>query len=211
MGSCLPANIFSQNIAGRDAAWNTCGMGLRIKPHLTNARVSQAELAARIGKTPGFISNLINGNREASPQTLRDIAAALNVRVSDLLEPQAALQEAGVAFVGASPSESRVLCRALKLDATHPEIVEARRDVPALGIVAGDRLVVDLAPNVSWSGLVLATVSHADGSAETNVYRHAAPWLFGGDSLASPPLRTGSTVAIMATVLAVYRDTRPNA
>ncbi len=47
---------------------------------LENSRVTQAELARRMGRTPGFVSQLLGGGRNLTLRTIADIAAALSLR-----------------------------------------------------------------------------------------------------------------------------------
>ena len=49
---------------------------------LESSRVTQAELARRMGRTPGFVSQLLGGGRNLTLRTIADIAAALSLRPS---------------------------------------------------------------------------------------------------------------------------------
>ena len=49
---------------------------------LESGRVTQAELARRMGRTPGFVSQLLGGGRNLTLRTIVDIAAALSLRPS---------------------------------------------------------------------------------------------------------------------------------
>ena len=44
--------------------------------------VTRAELARRLGRTPGFVSQLLGGERNLTLRTIADIAAALSLRPS---------------------------------------------------------------------------------------------------------------------------------
>ena len=44
--------------------------------------VPRAELARRLGRTPGFVSQLLGGGRNLTLRTIADIAAALSLRPS---------------------------------------------------------------------------------------------------------------------------------
>ena len=65
---------------------------------LKNSRVTQAELARRMGRTPGFVSQLLGGGRNLTLRTIADIAAALSLRPSFKLSCKrtSAPAEAGV-------------------------------------------------------------------------------------------------------------------
>ena len=62
---------------------------------LENSRVTQAELARRMGRTPGFVSQLLGGGRNLTLRTIADIAGALSLRPSFKLssEQMAAVAE----------------------------------------------------------------------------------------------------------------------
>ena len=49
---------------------------------LENGGVTRAELARRMGRTPGFVSQLLGGGRNLTLRTVADIAAALSLRPS---------------------------------------------------------------------------------------------------------------------------------
>ena len=68
---------------------------------LENAGVTRAELARRLGRSPGFVSQVLGGGRNLTLRTLSDIAAALSLR------PELKLS---------SESESRQECGTHQLD-----------------------------------------------------------------------------------------------
>ena len=49
---------------------------------LENSGVTRAELARRMGRTPGFVSQVLGGGRNLTLRTIADIATALSVRPS---------------------------------------------------------------------------------------------------------------------------------
>lgn len=57
---------------------------LRIKDILAEKGLTAKSLAERMGKSPQYISNIINGGKGASVNTLQEIAEALQVPVSSL-------------------------------------------------------------------------------------------------------------------------------
>lgn len=57
---------------------------LRLKEILKEKGVTGKELADMIGVTPASISNIIQGNSFPKPETLLNIANALNVDIRDL-------------------------------------------------------------------------------------------------------------------------------
>ena len=62
-----------------------------IKTALSDAKISQKELADRLGVSPEYISQLCSGSRGATEKMLEQIASALNCRleivVSFISEP----------------------------------------------------------------------------------------------------------------------------
>lgn len=49
---------------------------------LDNSGMTRAELAERLGRTPGFVSQVLGGGRNLTLRTIADIAAALSHRPS---------------------------------------------------------------------------------------------------------------------------------
>ena len=63
----------------------TLKLGTKIKALREITGFSQAELAAKVGVTQGFISHVESGIREPTLDTLRKLAHALGVSVAELL------------------------------------------------------------------------------------------------------------------------------
>ena len=59
----------------------------RLAVELVKAGVTKAELARRLGRTPGFVSQVLGGGRNLTLRTIADIAGALSVRPSFKLSP----------------------------------------------------------------------------------------------------------------------------
>jgi transcriptional regulator with XRE-family HTH domain len=55
---------------------------------LEDGGVKKAELARRLGKTPGFVSQVFGGGRNLTLRTVADIAGALSLRPTLELSPQ---------------------------------------------------------------------------------------------------------------------------
>ena len=73
---------------------------------LENSGVTRAELARRMGRTPGFVSQLLGGGRNLTLRTIADIAAALSLRPSfELSSKPPAEPRAGRGLVGVTHSE----------------------------------------------------------------------------------------------------------
>ena len=64
--------------------------------------LTRAELAKLIGKTRGFVSQVLAGNRNMTLRTLADLAYALDARVNVFAQPQERVngQSAGAAMRG---------------------------------------------------------------------------------------------------------------
>ena len=63
---------------------------VRLKPeavweHLNRLNITQNELARRIGRSSGYLSQLINGDRCPSPETRRRLMETLGVSDFDVL------------------------------------------------------------------------------------------------------------------------------
>lgn len=173
------------------------------------AGLKQVQLAENLNITEGYLSNLINGRRQPSPALLQQIASALGVRVSDLLDEPAAsgMSENEVQFLGAAPSIVRGLCRALDLDCLSPTLLKVNEPYPAFGLRNGDTLIADLnPPNPPLKGLVIATISDPDtGAGLTRICRVTGGMLLQDDYKADPIKAFSQDVAIMATVLGSFR------
>ena len=59
----------------------------RLTVELLQAGVTKAELARRLGRTPGLVSQVFGGGRNLTLRTISDIAVALSVRPSFELTP----------------------------------------------------------------------------------------------------------------------------
>lgn len=64
-----------------------CGMRYRIKEHRKARGWTQEQLAQMVGTTKGYISQMENGVREPSAETLRSLAAAFGVDAVQMIEP----------------------------------------------------------------------------------------------------------------------------
>lgn len=58
---------------------------------LEDKGVTKAELARRLDRTPSFVSQLFAGSRNLTLRTIADVAAALSLRPSFVLSPEAQL------------------------------------------------------------------------------------------------------------------------
>ena len=65
-----------------------CCMKYRIKEHRTTRGWTQEQLAQLAGSSKGYISQLESGKRDPSAETLRSLAAAFNVDVTEMIAPE---------------------------------------------------------------------------------------------------------------------------
>jgi transcriptional regulator with XRE-family HTH domain len=66
-------------------------LSLNIKRYRDNRNLSQADLAEKLDISVKFLSNIENGNRWISPNTLAKVASALNIDTYELFKPEKAL------------------------------------------------------------------------------------------------------------------------
>lgn len=59
----------------------------RLTEALQETGVTRAELARRLGRTPGFVSQVLGGGRNLTLRTIADIAVALDLRPAFKLSP----------------------------------------------------------------------------------------------------------------------------
>lgn len=59
----------------------------RLTEALQETGVTKAELARRLGRTPGFVSQVLGGGRNLTLRTISDIAVALDLRPAFKLSP----------------------------------------------------------------------------------------------------------------------------
>lgn len=60
---------------------------LKLKEVMKQKGITGVELSSTVGVTPASISNIVNGNSFPKPETLLDIAKALDVDVRELFLP----------------------------------------------------------------------------------------------------------------------------
>ena len=65
-----------------------CCMKYRIKEHRTARNLTQEQLAQLAGSSKGFISQLESGKRDPSAETLRSLAAAFDIDVTEMIAPE---------------------------------------------------------------------------------------------------------------------------
>jgi transcriptional regulator with XRE-family HTH domain len=66
-------------------------LSLNIKRYRNSRNLSQADLAEKLNISVNFLSNIENGNKWISPQTLVKFATALKIEPYELFKPEEAL------------------------------------------------------------------------------------------------------------------------
>ena len=186
-------------------------MNLRIKEIMKLKAVRQARLAEMLDISPGYLSLLMNNQRNPSPLMLTRIAEALEVEVPELFatsEPTATgFREPDVTPIDMTRHDAERLCKSLGIKAKHPAFYDLNTSALAFGMVAGDRLAIDLVGSLENGDMVMATIT--DGSQEkarTAIYRWFDPWLISTEPLAAPTRMEGSgNVAIVGKVCGLSR------
>src|SRR5947199_1816019 len=64
---------------------------------LRSSGLTQSELAARLGKTKGFVSQILGGGKNLTLRTLADVAGALGCKVQIQLRAEKAVKSPGSA------------------------------------------------------------------------------------------------------------------
>lgn len=166
-------------------------MTLRIKDIMKLKGIKQAHLAVTLDISPGYLSLLMNNQRNPSPAMLSRIAKALEVNVPDLFVTDDAemsgFREPQVAPITMTQHDADRLCRALGVTAKHPSFYDLSLSAPAFALTKGDRLAVDLNAKPSPGDLVIATVMDPhNASGSTSVYRWLEQWLLPSDPTETP-------------------------
>jgi transcriptional regulator with XRE-family HTH domain len=66
-------------------------LSLKIQKYRNSRNLSQADLAEKLNISVNFLSNIENGNKWVSPQTLVKFATALKIEPYELFKPEEAL------------------------------------------------------------------------------------------------------------------------
>ena len=75
----------------------------RLTEALQEMGVTQAELARRLGRTPGFVSQVLGGGRNLTLRTIADITVALDLRPSFALSSDGEPLVVGSPLAGSDP------------------------------------------------------------------------------------------------------------
>lgn len=177
--------------------------------------------AASVGRSKGYISEIVNGKKTPSTRTIEQFAAQLDVPMSALLDdtdtyynqphsphPTPGFSDSSVVqWQGKNPSETKEIFRLHRIRARHPTIYTTIIDLPAFAIAAGDLVLSDLGAAPSDGDLAIATISDDRRDRQsTTLVRAATPWYIFG-SLGHAPMHRSenNSIGVVARVAAVVR------
>lgn len=201
-------------------------MKLSIGPALARKKMSQAELANRIGVSKGFVSEMISGKKRPSTETLQSIALALDVSISELYEQRGtftydARSEIGQSgFSEAKPAEftgrknllSEAASNLISPDIRHQTHYVATKAMLGFGILAGDILVVELQHRAETGDLVIAKIADPETSTSTTVVRRLYGNILASSDNEAPPIdlsQNDQNAAVLGTIEGLIRGKLP--
>lgn len=191
-------------------------MKISISQMLARRGLTQRKLAEQVGINPGFLSQIISGKRNPSLATLARIAEVLQVPLDLLTEPDdpgaprhraTGFAEPPVAPYAARSDDERRAILALaghaSVPARHAVLFRVTRPTPALGLMAGDILVIDARPRPRDGQIVIVQVEDREsGEAETRaaIFRAGQPAAAFGEPEFAP-----GDASVMGAVCATVR------
>lgn len=190
-------------------------MTLSIADLLEKKKMSQTALATRIGKSRGYVSEIIAGKKRPSMAVLEQIAEALDVPQAALFttQPATGMSENGVEPYEARPKgDLRAAARLAGIDRASLMLYRVQRPYPGFSLLSHDILIVDTQTPGTEAGIVVVTLSDPDtGSAETTLRRMVSPWLIPDDPGASPERIQSNSQrqGLLGTVAGVLRNSLP--
>lgn len=191
-------------------------MALSLGPALRRRGITQAKLAAEIGISKGFMSQIISGKKQPSMETLERIMSALNAAPSELYDtaPEGAqdvheMAEGQAALItGPAMAQGLQAFGDLSKALAAPGVFEAKSDMFPFGIFAQDLLLVDLGGKTRNMDLAIVTIAVPDtGAATTVVRRIVGNMLMSGSSMHDLLAADSDdqSVAILGRLCAVLR------
>lgn len=198
-------------------------MILNIRKLRLERKMTLEQLAAKAGISRSLLNEFELGTKRPNTKRLQQIADALGVGMVDLFDTSAGVVAAGQAANGfhepqvepwrgsnANRAAPAAILSAFGGGLGDPALFTSRAGVAALGVLAGDILVVDLAMRATQGDTVLVTVADLDtGAAETLLRRYVPPFVLSGDPddpRANLRLDQTGAVAVMGVVTAIIRD-----
>lgn len=180
---------------------------LNLKPLLTERDMTQTQLAEQVGVSRGYMSLLVNCQREPSPALLVKLATALEVEVGDLFlspGPRYSFEDEAAPFI-ASDRDKDVWQALLTPSSPSQLTYVITADAIGFGLLKGDILAVDL-NRVAVDGDIVLATEQVDGGGKTTVRKFLAPWLVSGNP-SEPPAKLDDSgdQAILGIVTASFR------
>lgn len=182
-------------------------MKLALLPLLRERGIRQTQFAEQLEITPGYMSLLINGQREPSPALLQRMAEALGVGVGDLLGDARGPGFADRAEPYGGPrAHERDFLKLFAGQGRRLSLYRMTGAAMKLGFMEGDLLAMDIGRRPDPGETVLATEADAQGNATTFVARWLDPWIDPGDP-SHPPARVDESgaCAVMGVVVGALR------
>ncbi|MDF1801707.1 helix-turn-helix transcriptional regulator [Thalassovita sp.] len=154
-------------------------MKLNIKPILKKRGIRQAKLATELDISPGYMSLLINGDRDPSHAILTKMAEVLEVAVGDLFDPQpiATGFAEQVEPFKTPETELQAICKMMAATPRTPTLYRLKQHCGQFNLSRGDTLLVDLNADLNAGDLVIATEIDETGSGTSLIALWADPWV----------------------------------
>lgn len=190
------------------------GMSQTLKSYFEAERGRQTRLAEALGVSRGYLSDIANGKKEGSVDTLRRIADLTGLDMNDLVGRPPGLAEGQATPYTPGPRTNRMrdMVGMLFPSLRNPSYYIATVDQPAFGILHGDLLVLEtsFAPEKIEPGkLIVAQAVGDNAEGQTMVSRLAQPWLIDGTGNISAEVEV--TAAIVGLIQIVVRSADPSA
>ena len=182
-------------------------MILALKALMAERGITQAQLAEMTQTSPGYISLLVNNQRQPSPAMLAKVADVLGVSVGDLFGSNRGpgLAEPVKPFEPASRTD-REFVRLLSAGRKGVEVFRMQKSVPGLMLARGDLIAVELGRAPATGDNILVTEIAETGEASTYAARWIDPWIVDGDP-GEPPrsLDNDGTLAVLGVICGALR------
>jgi putative transcriptional regulator len=207
-------------------------MKIDIRSAMKRRKMNQTELAEAVGIQRSYMSELINGKKQPSMALFTRLVEVLKVRPDDFLRPDApktpeergqqmlayslAFEESetvpfdrtGAVAKGSSRHAAMMrACRAVAPETRSLDFHLVARNMPSLGLLKGDAVVLDMNPQYRDGDLVIAQLVDANGIGMTLIREYQAPFLVARD----PGFRhqvlnlEKDSVGVLAKIVASFR------
>lgn len=190
------------------------GMSHSLKAYFDAERGRQARLADALEVSRSYISDVASGKKPGSVDLLRRIAELTGLDMNDLVGRQPGMSDGDATPYQPGPRANRLrdMVAMLFPGIRNVEYYIASTDHPALGVLAGDLLVLEASftpEKVEPGKLVLGRAAIEDRTSHTVIGRAAHPWLIDGTGRISGQI--GVDIGIVGLVQVVLRSADPSA